>query len=138
MKNIFALAFLIMVASCAASKKQNNAQAPLLNVENKSNATVSRIDIVNGQNDTVTFSNIKAGKTSRYKAINNLCTCGYDMYITFSRGGDNTVTVNKSCVNIMPCTDYLTDKSTLEITGELSQSLPDVNADVSVNFKKAN
>lgn len=109
----------------------------MLEVVNKSNVTISRIAIVTGQNDTVTFGKIKAGKTSRYQSIGNLCTCGYNMYITFSRGGDNTITVNKSCVNIMPCTDYLTGKNTLELSGQLPQILDEANADVVVNFKKS-
>jgi hypothetical protein len=125
-----------MAASCAStsgiqSLKNSNADAITvsgcdtcvqLRIKNIGADNISSVTVENNKGETYFFAGVKAGKSSAYQQFRSMCGCGYNVKITYYKTEDNQLTLDNSCLNILPCNDFLKGKLTLEIN---TPKLPD-------------
>lgn len=134
MKHLLYLGFALAIAGCSATKAstakaavpaattaakeetptQNNELQ--LRIKNKSKLLITNVTVVNGSDESFVFTNISAGATSGYQPVSSLCSCGYNIGITY-KIEDRMYSTMRDCVNMMPCKDYYKGKLTIEIIG---------------------
>lgn len=99
-------------------------------IKNMGPDNISSVEVENNKGETYFFTGVKAGKTSAYQQFRSMCGCGYNVKVTYYKTEDNKLTLDNSCQNILPCTDFLKGKLTLEIN---TPKLPDT---LSANGKR--
>lgn len=109
-------------------------------VKNMGPDNISSVEVQNNKGETYFFAGVKAGKSSPYQQFHSLCNCGYEIKVTYYKSEDNKRVLPAMCQNILPCTDFLKGKVTIEIN---TPKLPDTLSGKSngrlhtvVNFKK--
>lgn len=123
MKHLLYVAAILAFFSCSSTQKATSAKANTtsandlqVRIKNNSDLLITKLVINNGTDETFTFQNIKARKTSAYQPVNYLCSCGYNIEIQYTKREEH-YSIIKDCVNVMPCTDYFKGKLLINVKG---------------------
>lgn len=127
---------LLLAASCAStsgiqSLKNTNTDVVTVSgcdtcvevrIKNIGADNISSVEVENNKGETYFFDGVKAGKASAYQQFHSLCNCGYNIKVNYYKSETNKTTLPALCQNILPCTDFLKGKVTIEIN---TPKLPD-------------
>lgn len=143
MKRLLYILPLLLAASCASTsglQSLKNTNADVISVtgcdtcvevrvKNMGPDNISSVEVQNSIGETYFFEGVKAGKTSAYQQFRSLCSCGYEIKVTYYKSEDNKRVLPALCQNIVACNDFLKGKVTIEVN---TPKLPDTLSSKSV------